>query len=165
MLASMNYTTLLILLTVSAYSADGYLLAVRHCEPDSQSGALTSAGIVQAEVLADRLKGTKFTKVVCTSLIRTYETAKIIRDRLGLQVRIETNDVFNQDVGGPADWVPGLKLLANNAGDDIILLVTHAPVLDALFKQDKVDASIDYEAGIEIRFRNNIIDYKPLLIK
>lgn len=153
----------LLLCLALACTGEAAVVVVRHCEPDPAKGhALTERGMAQARATAEALKGCVFTRIICTSHIRTYETAKIIRDALGLAVQIQTDDRFNQDLGSERDWVASLKLLAMRDPKEQVLLVSHAPVLGALFTADQVDASIDYGAATEITAGADGLRYRVL---
>ena len=148
---------------VMARHVHAAVVVVRHCEPDpDRAQALTAKGMEQAKATAAALKGYAFTRIICTSHIRTYETAKIIRDTLGLAVKIENDDRFNQDRDDAPAWVSALKMLVMRDPKADVLLVSHAPVLGALFTADKVDASIDYGAATAITVGREGLVYRAL---
>jgi len=74
------------------------LIVVRHAESQWNpigryqgllDPELSERGIKQAEALAQELKGNGITKIYTSPLKRTYQTAKIISDRLGVPIHRE----------------------------------------------------------------------------
>jgi broad specificity phosphatase PhoE len=74
--------------------------------------ALTDRGREQARLAADRLRGHDVRRLVASPYRRTLETASIIAERLGLDIRVDPlvreRCAFSCDQGSPASVLAGL---------------------------------------------------------
>jgi len=80
------------------------ILFVRHGEPDYRNDCLTEIGRVQAEQVAERLRGEPIEELFASPLGRAQETARATARMLGLP--IQTLDFMREIRWGSADGTP-----------------------------------------------------------
>jgi phosphohistidine phosphatase SixA len=73
--------------TPSSAQSPNLVVLVRHADTSPNSGSdpdLTTSGVKRAQDLASALRGTKFSAIITTQLVRTKQTAQPVATALGL---------------------------------------------------------------------------------
>ena len=100
-----------------AVETSGKAYLVRHAEKTAErpDPALTTAGAIRAEMLADELEGARLTAIWSTDYKRTRDTAAPIAARLGLEVQLYD----------PGD-LPGFAAQLKADPSQVVLVVGHS---------------------------------------
>lgn len=107
-----------------------YILLIRHGKPGSNEEIVPSSAD-EIKILAERIniQYPGRTKILISSeALRAENTAKIIGSVLKIQN--STNPTFNQDFSNSEEQIRMIDHLCS--GSDIVIIVTHAPVIGAI---------------------------------
>ncbi len=117
-----------------------------------EDSPLTELGIQQARIAADELKSAKIDRIITSTLKRAYQTARIVAEKLGLQVEIDDR-IIEYDMGAlsgtPIRKVTSQELVSSEGAEDPMEFKNRILSLFRQYKDSDETILIVSHAGVD----------------